>query len=573
VPGKVNDLLVSDLVVDTVLNDPARLEALHASGLLDTPNEAAFDRLTRLAASLCGAPMALVSLVDSNRQFFKSAVGLDEPWRSRRETPLSHSFCQFAVASGLPFVIDDARQHEIVAENLGVPELGMVAYAGVPLITEEGAALGSLCVIDHAPRQWTAATLTALEDLAALAMTEIGLRGAVARMRQARDQAVEAARLRSEFLATMSHEIRTPLHGLIGMATLLGETPLSSEQQGYLRTLNGCGDMLLGIVNDVLDLARLEAGRLNPHAEAINVARLVEEVMHVLSSKAREKRLDLRVTIEPDVPTQVWGDGPSLRRVLTNLTSNAVKFTEAGHVSISVSRVPNEPGLLRFDVHDTGCGMAPDQIARLFQPFSQVSDSASARHEGSGLGLAICRKLVEVLDGDISVRSRPGDGSHFWFTAALRRLDPSLLSDMPVDQTETEALSPGDWPVAAPRVLVAEDNEVNRFIATRYLRAAGCEVDAVVDGAEAVEACARRDYALVFMDCRMPGVDGIEATRLIRAQQAQRRRVPIVALTANAFQEERERCLAAGMDDFATKPLRRDDLYRLITRWAHPVVG
>ena len=394
-----------------------------------------------------------------------------------------HSFCQFAVASGQPFVIDDARQHDDRRE----PRRAGAGHGRLrrrPAHHRRGRRAGIVvCVVnDHAPRQWTAATLTALEDLAALAMTD-GLRGAVARMRQARDQAVETARLRSEFLATMSHEIRTPLHGLIGMATLLGETPLSSEQQGYLRTLNGCGDMLLGIVNDVLDLARLEAGRLNPHAEAIDVARLVEEVMHVLAATAREKRLDLRVTIEPDVPAQVWGDGPSLRRVLTNLTSNAVKFTEVGHVSISVSRVPNEPGLLRFDVHDTGCGMAPDQIGRLFQPFSQVSDSGSARHEGSGLGLAICRKLVEVLDGDISVRSRLGDGSHFWFTAALRRLDPSLLSDTPVAQAATEALSSGDWPVAAPRVLVAEDNEVNRFIATRYLRAAGCEVDAVVDSA------------------------------------------------------------------------------------------
>lgn len=579
------------------LDEKTRLEAVLSYCILDTPGERVFDELTSLAASHFGVPIALISIMGDDYKFFKAAIGTT---LTRMERDLS--FCSHCILGDEVMVVPDTRQDVRFLDNpLVTGETSIHFYAGAPLVTKGGVRLGTFCILGREPNEtFDLSSQESLQRFAYIASELIEQRILPqalekaelqnAALEQRTKQEMAASQAKTDFLSNVSHEIRTPMNGILGMLQLLTGTPLDAEQLHYAEVAQSSGSTLLALIDDLLDLSKIEAGKTTIDALAFDLSRSLQDVVEMWRIQSHTKGLRFSLCVGPSVPRRLIGDPGRLRQVLNNLISNALKFTYHGSITIRVDSIKDlqASATIRFSISDTGIGMTEDQSKALFQPFTQADASTTRKYGGSGLGLFISKRLVELMQGEIGIDSVPEVGSTFWFTIKLlkqssatclvesdgrelgtadikRAYAQAVCVERLADQTIVTQNSSDDK--RPRRILVAEDNPTNQLVVKSQLAKLGYEFVLVANGEEAVAMVQQGHFDLVLMDCEMPGMDGYDATRNIR--DLGYATLPIIAVTAHAMAGNRDACLNAGMDYYLSKPLDIGRLARTLQEWCN----
>lgn len=545
-------------------DEERRLASLKSYNILDTMPEEDYNAITRLASYICQVPISLVSLIDTNRQWFKSKVGLEA-----NQTPRNISFCRYAILSEEVMEIPNALEDERFATNpLVTADPHIRFYAGAPLIMPDGYKLGTLCVIDQVPRKLTPEQKDALRTLAKEVVAQLVLRKQKMILEREKELIERSLRIKEQFMANMSHEIRTPMNGIMGLTNLLLDTPLNQEQKDYLHYIQTCTDNLLVIVNDILDFSKIESGKIKFESIPFDIGAIFNSMAALFRSKVEEKGLQFQVSISEQIPARLMGDPYRLTQILNNLLGNAVKFTENGTVTLAVELAGqaegNSPALL-FTVQDTGIGIPAEKYNSIFESFTQADNDTTRKYGGTGLGLAITKSLVEQQGGQIWVNSKMGVGSVFQFKL------PFIADVMPhADETATPAPVQEAPQTKKIRVLIAEDNAVNQLIASRIIKDHGFEGVVAEDGKKAITQLEQHDFDIVLMDIQMPEMDGYQAIKFIRQNMPRQKSIPIIALTAHAVKDEIEKCFFAGANDYLAKPFTSAALIKKIENWTTP---
>jgi signal transduction histidine kinase len=542
--GAISARSAEDAVRSPQLDDGARLRAMQQAGLLDAPPEDAFDRLTRLAARSLGVPISLVSLVDANRQFFKSSIGLPEPVAAARQTPLSHSFCKHVVLSGEPLVVSDARLHPVLKDNPAIG-MGVVAYAGYPLATQDGLVLGSFCAIDSSPREWTAEQLEILHDLTSAAMTEIELRRSNYELRRA-NQA------KDRFIAMLSHDLRTPLSpALLTAAEMVQDPALPESFRDDVKLILRNIESEVRMIDSLLDVTHIATGKLRLDLESLDAHELLQSSVEMCAPDALAKSVSLRMDLRA-THTGLSGDATKLLQAICNLLKNAIKFSGPGGC-VTVRTSDGGAQRLRIDINDTGIGISPEALPHIFDAFEQGDSAATQRFGGLGLGLAICDGIVKAHGGTVSAAS-DGAGKGSTMTMLL----PLAADAKPVSHRESVAAKEGSQ--SALKILLVEDHEDSLRAMLRLLRRLGHEITTATGVTTALRAASESDFDLLISDLGLPDGTGLQLMKELLGK----RPIKGIALTGYGMESDIQQTRQAGFQKHLTKPINLQELQAAI---------
>lgn len=531
-------------------NEKERLEALYRYNILDTFSEEEFDDITKLIAHICKVPIAHISFVDEHRQWFKSAVGMDITEMPREET-----FCQYTIMQDGIVEVPNTLENDTFKNHQHVAgEFGIRFYLGIPITTPDGYNIGTVCAVDTIPHQITDEERTALSLFAKHVITQLQLRLSNQELTKAKDIAEKAVYAKDSFMANMSHEIRTPMNAIMGFTELLLKSKLNDLQTQFVNNVQTAGENLMLIINDILDISKIESGKLAIEEQNFNLKSTLLHVYDLLKVKASEKDIEFNLFLDAEMPEAVVGDKGRLNQIIMNLAGNALKFTEEGEVTIAVKKVEEteEAYGLKFSIKDTGIGIGEDKLETIFDRFTQAEESTTRNFGGTGLGLNIVKQLVEIQDGKVEVKSKIGRGSEFSFYLNFKK----------VQEAEPETCEDSNEqkkPLGKISILLCEDNVLNQHLAKNVIEGFGFDIEIANNGQEGLDLLVKNYYDLILMDLQMPIMDGYKTTIYIREEL--KSIIPIIAMTAHSLVGEQQKCLEIGMDGYLPKPFKQEDLF------------